>query len=276
MLAQFGWSAAEIQTLGQQFASLPDSVYHKTAQIPTTMTQALAAMDRESAVLGQAAGHSRIATVTASPDTLFPAQPPGMLTCWLEFPPDSVLNGYHVVSATLNDTLQATAIASNPMDHDDDGIQDFAIEFNGPQVASILSAGERQLCVSGRLATPSADTLFYAGAAVAQVLVSTAVPPQEQGLTAGIRTILQSRPNPFSRETSISFGLAGAAHVTLEVYSVSGRRVARLVDEQMPAGVHSVKWDGRDTKGVAVSPGVYMIHLQAGSLAQTMKITILK
>jgi len=81
----------------------------------------------------------------------------------------------------------------------------------------------------------------------------------------------QNYPNPFNPSTTIAYTLAASAHVTLIVFNSLGQRVGVLVDESEDAGVHEVRFDGS-----ALSSGVYYYHLQAGNVAQTKRLLLLK
>ena len=81
----------------------------------------------------------------------------------------------------------------------------------------------------------------------------------------------QNYPNPFNPETTICFGLPEAAEVRLLVYDVTGREVARLVDEALPAGQHRARWDAS-----GLPSGTYLYRLTAGPLSQTKALTLLK
>ncbi len=83
-------------------------------------------------------------------------------------------------------------------------------------------------------------------------------------------------PNPFTSGISISFGLPQSAHVSLVVCDVSGRTVRTLEDSEVAAGVHSVRWDGRDDHGTPVASGVYFCRLKAGGVQQVAKLILLK
>jgi hypothetical protein len=73
---------------------------------------------------------------------------------------------------------------------------------------------------------------------------------------------MQNHPNPFNPSTTISFDLPVATRAQLEVFDVRGRRVARLLDEELAAGRHDVVWDGRDARGRAAASGVYFYQLR--------------
>lgn len=70
-------------------------------------------------------------------------------------------------------------------------------------------------------------------------------------------------PNPFSAGTTISYGLPEAAEVSLEIYDLLGKRVATLMQQStVPAGRHSIIWDGRNQAGQAVASGMYLLVMQ--------------
>lgn len=79
-------------------------------------------------------------------------------------------------------------------------------------------------------------------------------------------------PNPFATSTALRFSLTRSGSVQLAVYSVDGRRVRTLVSGTLPAGVHSVTWDGTGAGGQAVRAGVYYARLVSaeGRFARTL------
>jgi hypothetical protein len=78
-------------------------------------------------------------------------------------------------------------------------------------------------------------------------------------------------PNPFNPTTRIRFNLAEAAHVTLQVYDVTGRQVANLMDAEQEAGTHSVTLDG-----INLATGLYFVRMTAGNYHDIRKIQLLK
>lgn len=65
-------------------------------------------------------------------------------------------------------------------------------------------------------------------------------------------------------------------HTTLKIYNILGQEVVTLVDGDNEPGYYSVKWDGRNAKGVEVSSGVYFYRLEAGSFVKTRRMLFLK
>ena len=94
---------------------------------------------------------------------------------------------------------------------------------------------------------------------------------------AALLALHQNRPNPFNPSTTISFTLPGECAVRLEVYDVSGRLVARLIDnERQSAGTHDVAWNGKDTSGRAAASGIYVYRLAAGKETISRKMVLLR
>lgn len=74
---------------------------------------------------------------------------------------------------------------------------------------------------------------------------------------------LRVAPNPFSRETAVEFSLPSPEPVTLELFDLRGRLIAR---ERWSADVAPQiwRWNGRASDGTPVGSGVYFLRLTAG------------
>ena len=102
-----------------------------------------------------------------------------------------------------------------------------------------------------------------------EVQLNTSVEP-----SSGIpeRFVLeQNYPNPFNPTTTIQFGLPKAGDVSLEVFDMTGRRVATLVDENKSAGWHNVTFDAS-----SLASGMYIYRIQSGAFATTRKLILVK
>jgi len=86
--------------------------------------------------------------------------------------------------------------------------------------------------------------------------------------------LLPCRPNPFNPATELAFDLPRPGRAVLAVYDLAGRRVRVLLDADLPAGRHSVRWDGRDGSGRAVASGTYLARLTAGGGVRTQRLTL--
>ena len=86
----------------------------------------------------------------------------------------------------------------------------------------------------------------------------------------------QNAPNPFNSETVISWFLLRPGPARVEVFSLTGQRVAVLHQGPEKAGVHRVHWDGRDDRGRPLASGVYLYRLVTDDVVQTRKLTLLR
>jgi subtilisin family serine protease len=90
-----------------------------------------------------------------------------------------------------------------------------------------------------------------------------------------VTALFANRPNPFATETTLSFRLAAPGQVSLTVYEPSGRQVRTLVNGTLPAGEHSLAWNGQDDAGQRVAAGVYFYELKTeGTKAQRKMLMI--
>jgi hypothetical protein len=88
--------------------------------------------------------------------------------------------------------------------------------------------------------------------------------------------LYQNYPNPFNPTTHIKFALPKAGAVQLDIFNILGQRVISLIDGELPAGHHTVSWDGEDINGNQVASGVYFCRLKTDNFEQTRKMQLLK
>ena len=81
----------------------------------------------------------------------------------------------------------------------------------------------------------------------------------------------QNYPNPFNPSTTITYKLPHVARVNLTVFNTLGQEVAAVLNEDKPAGVHTVQFEA-----AGLPSGVYLYRLTAGSFVQTRKMIIVK
>lgn len=88
--------------------------------------------------------------------------------------------------------------------------------------------------------------------------------------------LYRNQPNPFNPTTAIPFALSRPARVSIVLYDTRGRTVRVLLDENRPAGWHSVVWNGRTGRGGEAVSGVYFAVVAAGDWRETMKLLLLR
>lgn len=91
--------------------------------------------------------------------------------------------------------------------------------------------------------------------------------------TSGWRTVLSPcAPNPFTDTTALQFQLARAGDADVVIHDAAGRLVRRLSSGPRAAGVHTLRWDGRDAAGRRTAGGVYFVQLQTAGSTLVQKV----
>ncbi len=89
--------------------------------------------------------------------------------------------------------------------------------------------------------------------------------------------LAQNYPNPFNPATTIAYQISSQAAIQLVVYDAAGKEVRTLIDETIPAGRHSVSWDGKNQSGSSVASGFYFYRMiVGGAVQQTRKMLLIK
>jgi len=84
----------------------------------------------------------------------------------------------------------------------------------------------------------------------------------------------QPQPNPATSGATVRYDLPRPAQVELSIYDVSGALVRRLVRGAQTAGYRSAYWNGTDSRGRAIAPGVYYCRFTAGDSHATQKLVV--
>lgn len=93
---------------------------------------------------------------------------------------------------------------------------------------------------------------------------ATAVKPF---LAEGIE--LSVYPMPIQNQATISFELKAEAMVQMEVYSLTGQRVAEVLHNKYPTGTHQVNWNSE-----VLDTGMYLLRMRAGNQSSTIKVIV--
>lgn len=136
----------------------------------------------------------------------------------------------------------------------------------------------RSWTVSWEPGETDADVVFYAsglshygGIVYRDSLVvarAGSVGQEEEGLGLPATSALQPNyPNPFNRETFVSFELSEASEIRLSVFDLTGREITVLAAGLLPAGKHQ-----RTFRAEGIPSGIYVYKLTgpAGEYARKM------
>ncbi len=149
-------------------------------------------------------------------------------------------DGTFVIDTTLADTIYTSSIALTP-----NKIYYWRTNAQNQYGTSYWTSG------FGFKTTPTTD------------VISKSVPT--------LFALYQNYPNPFNPSTRISFELPVSGYASLKVYDVLGREVAELIDGFIPAGFHSISFDGSK-----LSSGMYIYTLKSGGNMTNRKMILTK
>lgn len=76
-------------------------------------------------------------------------------------------------------------------------------------------------------------------------------------------------PMPIENQATISFELKAEAMVQMEVYSLTGQRVAEVLHNKYPTGTHQVNWNSE-----VLDTGMYLLRMRAGNQTSTIKVIV--
>ena len=79
-------------------------------------------------------------------------------------------------------------------------------------------------------------------------------------------------PNPFNRQTVISFHLDQKQRVVLVVYNIAGQRIRVIFSGELDSGHHQIVWDGLSQRGTPVDAGTYICSLQGKKRASAKMV----
>ena len=183
-------------------------------------------------------------------------------------------SGTNTVEATAAglEPVMFTATAEATPDFNGDGVTDMADFF---LFAEAFGGSDPRFDLDGSGSVDFADFFLFAehfGQPARAKLVAMA--RELIGLPDGPQ--LQNAPNPFNSQTVISWFQLQPGPARLEVYALTGQRVAVLHEGPKKAGLHRLRWDGRDDQGRALASGIYVYRLVTAESAQTRKLTLLR
>ena len=176
-------------------------------------------------------------------------------------------------SATATGTTTQATQAQATTDFNGDGRTDFVDFF---QFIDAFGSSDPRFDLDGSGTVDFVDFFLFIDAFGASSQAKLLALAQEMlGLPAGPE-LQQNAPNPFNSETVISWFLTKPGLARVEVFSLTGQRVAVLHAGPQGAGYHRLNWNGRDDEGRPLASGVYLYRLVTAEGVLTRKLTLLR
>jgi len=172
-----------------------------------------------------------------------------------------------------------------------DSLPEYLLDFGRPGYVPPSGAtrpanGDQISIVGGQIYCPNVDP-----AAVPIVLVYeiNGLLWREPGDTIGLGAITESvtepyyvgeattyltarnYPNPFNPTTTISYSIPAAGSVKVNVFDITGREVATLVNSHQVAGEYAVNWDANNRPS-----GIYFYRVSVDNVSKTFRMVLMK
>ena len=86
--------------------------------------------------------------------------------------------------------------------------------------------------------------------------------PEQAATALPDKFSMTTEPNPLRSSVTIRLALPEEGDVSVDLYDIQGRKVIGLVRAHKGAGYHNITWNGTDSFGAPVVPGVYFCRVQ--------------
>ncbi|MBN2000553.1 hypothetical protein JW935_23595 [candidate division KSB1 bacterium] len=88
----------------------------------------------------------------------------------------------------------------------------------------------------------------------------------------------QNYPNPFNPKTCLPVYATGHSqgYVSLDIYSVEGKKIRIVYNGIIAPGEHLMTWDGKTQQGKDAPAGVYLARLYRGDKSSTIKMILVR
>jgi len=145
----------------------------------------------------------------------------------------------------------------------------FAADMITPAAGSAISTAQSALdkINNGQVVPagwiPDSYELIYYGSPQGAVIPAATLPETP--------LLLDNYPNPFNPVTTVIFALPEAGEVTVAVYDLAGREVARLADGWREAGRHEITFDAS-----GLASGLYLCRLTSGPHSGITRMILVK
>ena len=183
--------------------------------------------------------------------------------------------GTHAVEATVEslEAVRFAAVGETTADFDGDGETGFSDFF---LFTEAFGGSDPRFDLDASGSVDFADFFLFAESfgqpARAKLL---ALARERIGLPREAQ-LPQNTPNPFNGQTVVEFVLPEPGQARLDVFGLTGQRVAVLAQGLHQAGRHRLLWDARDNRGRPLASGIYLFRLSTAQTVLTRKITLLR
>ncbi|MBU2493301.1 MAG: T9SS type A sorting domain-containing protein [Bacteroidetes bacterium] len=161
--------------------------------------------------------------------------------------------------------------------YNDIQVQGYGIDENSIQVKYWSDQTNSWEQINNAVLDKTNNTINFPISSASNFVILTADQTQVTGVEENSNSIVndfrleQNYPNPFNPSTQIEFVLNNSSNVKLNIYNALGQLITTLINSNLEAGAHSVKFDA-----TGLSSGIYFYQLQADGVNLVKKMNLMK
>jgi hypothetical protein len=133
---------------------------------------------------------------------------------------------------------------------------------------SLRSITGQPLIGSGSNNTTSAGGGFFYNPNAAGIITAVG---EFTNTIPSVYKLQQNYPNPFNPSTIIQYAIPTASNVKIEIFDITGEKVATLIDGFKSEGYYEVSFNAN-----GLASGLYLYRISAGAFVQTRKMILMK
>lgn len=89
-------------------------------------------------------------------------------------------------------------------------------------------------------------------------------------------SLAQNYPNPFNTDTKIQYQVMNKSLVRIEIFSINGKLVKTLLNEEKNPGNYYCTWNGTDNENQSIASGIYLYRMTGDGFQNTRRMIYLK
>ena len=142
-----------------------------------------------------------------------------------------------------------------------------------------FSAGDLTLNLGWHVACYDNVSMAYSDSSTFKLSISNVQLKIDDIILPNEYNLLNPYPNPFNPITLIKYVTPEAGQISISIYDIRGREVAKLYNGNQMPGTHTLTWDASEH-----STGIYFVTMvarqlnnkQAGTYVNTQKLMLIK
>lgn len=186
--------------------------------------------------------------------------------------------------APVNESFQFVIPSGTFNDYDDDTLYYSASLSNEDPLPTWLDFDSTSLTFSGiqiqvdtvNIKVTVTDSIGSSTSDEFNIFVNSETFITDNKIIPNKLNLYQNYPNPFNPSTTIYYSIPNPARVNLNIYNINGQKIKTLVNQFQKSGNYTIEWDGKDSNGKLVSPGIYFYKISTHSQSEIKRMLLFR